>query len=93
MGLAGIAVLDLSALSSGDRVNHALYATNPDVVRLIGDRLSEGHVITDVDVALPTTAVDALGSAATLVVTAPILRYRRKSLNVNSPADLEGASR
>ncbi len=73
MGLAGIAVLDLSALSSGDRVNRALYVTSPDVVRLIGDRLSEGQVITDVDVALPTTAVDALGSAATFVVTAPIL--------------------
>lgn len=73
--LAGITVLDLSALSTGDRINHALYATSPDVVRLIGNRLIQGQVITDIDVTRPTTAVDALGSAATFVVTAPILIF------------------
>ncbi|MGK6317106.1 alpha/beta hydrolase [Neorhizobium sp. DT-125] len=74
-GLAGVTVLDLSALNSGDRINHALYATSPHVVRLIGDRLLQGQVITDLDVARPTTAVDALGSAATFIVTAPIMIF------------------
>jgi len=74
-GLSGVTVLDLSALNSGDRINHALYATSPDVVRLIGDRLLQGQVITDMDVAGPAAAVDAVGSAASFVVTAPILIF------------------
>lgn len=70
--LAGITILDLSALSSGDRINHALYATAPEAVRLIGDRLLQGQVITDTN-SSRTTAVDTLGSAATFLVAAPIL--------------------
>jgi esterase/lipase superfamily enzyme len=68
-------VLDLSALSSGDRVNHALFATSPEAVRLIGDRLVQGQQISDADVARPTTAVDAIGAAATFAVAAPILIF------------------
>lgn len=70
--LAGVTVLDLSALSSGDRINHALYATTPEAVRLIGDRLLQGQVVTDAN-ASRTTAIDTLGSAATFLVAAPIL--------------------
>ncbi|TWF47381.1 alpha/beta hydrolase [Neorhizobium alkalisoli] len=73
--LKGITVLDLSALSLGDRVNHALYATSPEAVRLIGDRLLQGQVITDADVSRPAVAIDALGAAATFVVTTPILIF------------------
>ena len=73
--LSGITILDLTALNSGDRINHAAYATSPDVVRLIGDRLLQGQVITDTDIASPATTVDALGSAASFVVTAPILIF------------------
>jgi len=71
-GLAGITVLDLSAINAGDRINHDLYAASPDAVRLIGDRLLQGQVITDSDMPTPLMAADALGSAATLLVTAPI---------------------
>ncbi|MDH7798868.1 esterase/lipase superfamily enzyme [Beijerinckia sp. GAS462] len=71
-GLKGITVLDLSALNAGDRINHDLYATSPDMVRLIGDRLLQGQVITDSDVAPPVAAIDALGSTASFLVTAPI---------------------
>jgi esterase/lipase superfamily enzyme len=74
-GLSGVTILDLSALNSGDRINHGLYATSPEAVRLIGDRLLQGQVITDMDVAGPTAAVDAVGSAASFVVTAPILIF------------------
>ncbi len=78
-GLSDITVLDLSALSSGDRINHDVYATSPDVVRLIGDRLLQGQVVTDMDVGGPSTAVDAIGSAASLFVTAPILIFEAAS--------------
>ena len=71
-GLARITVLDLSALSAGDRLNHDLYAASPQAVRLIGDRLLRGQVITDTDVPALFMASDALGSAARLLVTAPI---------------------
>jgi esterase/lipase superfamily enzyme len=71
-GLSGITVLDLSAINAGDRINHDLYAASPDAVRLIGDRLLQGQVITDSDVSPPLAAADALGSAASLIVTAPI---------------------
>lgn len=71
-GLSGITVIDLSAVSAGDRLNHDLFAASPDAVRLIGDRLLQGQVITDSDVPAPLAAAGAIGSAATLLVTAPI---------------------
>lgn len=74
-GLSGLTVLDLSALGSGDRINHDLYAASPDAVRLIGDRLLQGQVITDTDISVPMAAASTLGSAASLLVTAPILIF------------------
>lgn len=73
-GLSDVTVLDLSALSSGDRIDHALYATSPAAVRLIGDRLLHGQIIDD-EAATDTMALDAIGSAAGLVLTAPILIF------------------
>jgi esterase/lipase superfamily enzyme len=67
-GLDGVTVLDLTALKSGDRINHSVYAKSPEVVRLIGERLIEGQVITDTDV----SPIDTLGNAAGLAATAPI---------------------
>ena len=71
-GLSNVTVLDLTALQSNDRLNHDLYAQSPAVVRLIGDRLIQGQDIgsDDVDGFAP---VEAIGSAAGLVVSAPIL--------------------
>jgi esterase/lipase superfamily enzyme len=71
-GLSGITVLDISAIRAGDRINHDTYASSPDIVRLIGDRLIEGQVITDSDVTGTATAVETIGSAAGLLITAPI---------------------
>ncbi|MCO5091045.1 alpha/beta fold hydrolase [Bosea sp. (in: a-proteobacteria)] len=70
-GLSGITVIDLSEVNS-DRLNHDLFAASPDAVRLIGDRLLQGQVITDGDVSAPVAAAGALGSAATLLITASI---------------------
>lgn len=71
-GFSGITVIDLSAITAGDRLNHDLFAASPDAVRLIGGRLLQGQVITDFDVPAPLAAAGAIGSAATLLVTAPI---------------------
>ncbi len=71
-GLKGITVVDISAIRAGDRVNHDTYASSPEIVRLIGDRLIEGQVITDSDVTGTSTALETVGSAAGLLITAPI---------------------
>ena len=64
--------VDLSAIDAGDRFNHDLFAASPDAVRLIGGRLLQGQVITDSDVPAPLAAAGVIGSAASLLVTAPI---------------------
>ncbi len=70
---SGVTVLDLTALRSNDRINHDLYAQSPAVVRLIGDRLINGQVITDAESTGASSAVQTIGSAAGLVVSAPLL--------------------
>ncbi|HEY5795831.1 MAG TPA: alpha/beta hydrolase, partial [Bosea sp. (in: a-proteobacteria)] len=71
-GLSGITVIDISAVRANDRINHDTYASSPEIVRLIGARLLEGQVITDSDVTGTSTAVETLGSAAGLLISAPI---------------------
>jgi esterase/lipase superfamily enzyme len=72
--LSGVTVLDLTALRSNDRINHDLFAQSPAVVRLIGDRLVQGQVVQDGDLGA-FSAVEALGSAAGMVVSAPVLVF------------------
>jgi esterase/lipase superfamily enzyme len=74
-GLAGVTVLDLSALRGGDRINHSLYAESPAVVRLIGGRLLQGQIMTDSDVSFPVAAGETFGSAASMVIAAPIVIF------------------
>ncbi|MFG1479433.1 alpha/beta hydrolase [Xanthobacter sp. V4C-4] len=71
----GITVLDLTALQGGDALNHTKFATQPDMVRLIGDRLMAGQDISE-GVSGPAGAVDAVGGAVGAVVTAPIQVFR-----------------
>jgi esterase/lipase superfamily enzyme len=71
-GLSGVTILDLSALRSGDRINHDLYAQSPAVVRLIGDRLLAGQVVTDEDADILAGADGPVAAAAGALVTAPI---------------------
>lgn len=76
---AGISVIDLTKLKSGDSLNHGKFAESPDVVKLIGQRLIAGQTITDSDVGLGE-AVGAValgvsttvGNAASVAVSAPI---------------------
>jgi esterase/lipase superfamily enzyme len=74
--LRGITVIDLSAVQSGDRINHDIYATSPGIVRLIGDRLIQGQIVTDSDVSSPSVTADTIGSAAGLAVATPILLFQ-----------------
>jgi len=76
---AGITVIDLTQLKAGDRLNHGKFASSPEVVQLIGQRLVAGQTITDSQVglgdrlgAVAMGTAQGVGTAASLVVTAPI---------------------
>ena len=76
---AGITVIDLTKLQSGDKLNHGKFAESPEVVRLIGQRLVSGQPITDSKVGLGDAfgavalgAAQTVGSAAGVAVSAPI---------------------
>jgi esterase/lipase superfamily enzyme len=74
-----ITVLNLTKLRTGDKLNHGKFAESPEVVKLIGTRLVEGQPITDSRVGLGERLIEvtgsaaaAVGTAAGIVVTAPI---------------------
>jgi esterase/lipase superfamily enzyme len=76
---AGIVVLDLTALKTGDQLNHGKFAESPEVVKLIGNRLIAGQAVTDSEVgigdrlgAVALGAAQTVGGAATVAVSAPI---------------------
>jgi len=66
----GVVVVDLSALRTSDPLNHSKFATSPEVVRLLGDRLIAGQTLDDADVGVVTPA-DAIGGVA----VAPIVLF------------------
>jgi len=70
----GVVVLDLSALSTSDPLNHSKFATSPEVVRLLGDRLLVGQKLDGSDVAFGG-AVDAIGGAVGGLAVAPIVLF------------------
>jgi len=83
---AGITVIDLTKLKSGDRLNHGKFASSPEVVQLIGQRLVAGQTITDSQIglgdrlgAVAIGTAQGVGTAASLVVTAPIAVFDPKT--------------
>lgn len=73
-----ITVIDLTKVKAGDNLHHSKFAESPEVVQLIGSRLSQGQTLTDSRVGLgdhivATTAgvAHTVGTAAGLVVAAP----------------------
>jgi esterase/lipase superfamily enzyme len=66
--VSGITILDVTELRSGDRINHSAYTESPYLVRLIGDRLIRGEIVTEEDVSPAETAANA----ASNLLTAPI---------------------
>lgn len=76
---AGITVLNLSKLRTGDPLNHSKFAESPEVVRIIGQELAEGQTLTDSRVGVgdriiqvTAGAAAAVGTAAGLAVSAPV---------------------
>jgi esterase/lipase superfamily enzyme len=74
-----IVVIDLTKVKVGDKLNHSKFAESPQIVQLIGQRISEGQTLTDNRVGLgdqileATTSVAATaGSAAGLILAAPV---------------------
>ena len=74
-----ITVIDLTKIKAGDSLNHGKFAESPEIVRLIGSRISDGQTLTDSRVGLgdqilvATTGTDAaVGNAAGLVLAAPV---------------------
>lgn len=79
MSAEGITVIDLTKLRTDDKLNHAKFAASQEVVQLIGTRLASGQTMTDSHVALgdklvavTTGAAASVGTAAGLIVTAPV---------------------
>ncbi len=78
---AGITVVDLTKLKSGDRLNHGKFAESPEIVQLIGQRIATGQALTaktslgnSVGVVLLGTAT-AVGSVAATTVSAPAVMF------------------
>jgi esterase/lipase superfamily enzyme len=74
-----IAVIDLTQIKTEDSLHHGKFAESPEIVRLIGARISDGQTLTDNRVGLgdkliaaTTGAAATVGSAAGLVIAAPI---------------------
>ena len=74
-----IAVVDLTKVKAGDRLNHSKFAESPQIVQLIGARLSTGQPLTDSEKGFGDTIVSAttgvahtVGTAAGLVISAPV---------------------
>ncbi len=75
----GITVVDLTKLESVDPLNHGKFAASPLVVQSIGARLAQGQTMTDSRVGfgehivqLTTDAASTVGTAAGLVIAAPV---------------------
>jgi esterase/lipase superfamily enzyme len=74
-----ITVIDLTKVKAGDGMHHGKFAESPEVVQLIGARISEGQTLTDSRMGLgdhliagTTGVAAAAGSAAGLILAAPV---------------------
>ncbi|WP_238121900.1 MULTISPECIES: alpha/beta hydrolase [unclassified Xanthobacter] len=74
-----ITVIDLTKLRTDDPLNHGKFAASPEVVQSIGARLAQGQTMTDSRVGIgehlvqmTTDAASTVGTAAGLVIAAPV---------------------
>ncbi|WP_457302574.1 alpha/beta hydrolase [Phyllobacterium sp. P5_D12] len=95
-----IAVIDLTKIKAGDRLHHSKFAESPQIVQLIGARISQGQTLTDSRVGLgdkllaaTTGTAAAAGSAAGLILSAPIavVDQNTRENYANQMAGLSGA--
>jgi esterase/lipase superfamily enzyme len=76
---AGITVIDLTNLSTADRLGHGKFAESPEIVQLIGQRLVTGQTLTGTNVGLGDSVgavllgtANTVGNIAATTVAAPI---------------------
>jgi len=74
----GVTVVDVTALQSGDALNHAKFADNPVLVKLLGETLARENVGAPTDDTLTTqlstltTGIgQTVGTAAGIIITTP----------------------
>ncbi len=74
-----ISVIDLTEIKTGDDLHHGKFAESPEIVQLIGTRLSSGQALTDNRLGLGDHIVTATagvaaaaGTAAGLAIAAPV---------------------
>jgi esterase/lipase superfamily enzyme len=79
LALNKINVIDLTKVKQGDSLHHTKFAESPEIVRLIGTRISEGQTLTDSKVGLGDHILDATigtaaaaGNVAGLILAAPV---------------------
>src|SRR5262249_12155081 len=72
--MPGVVVLDLSALQSGDSLNHSKFATSPAVLKLLGERFVTGQEIEDPEIGA-VVAAHRLGDVVGSVAAAPIVLF------------------
>lgn len=70
-----LTVVDLSALTNGDALNHSKFAVSPEVVQLLGEGIRSSPRLTEEETGGGVGAAQALGSAVGAVVAAPILVF------------------
>ncbi|MBZ9605311.1 alpha/beta hydrolase [Phyllobacterium chamaecytisi] len=96
-----IRVIDLTKIKAGDSLHHSKFAESPQIVQLIGARISQGQTLTDSRVGLgdkileATTGTAAVaGGAAGLILSAPIAVVDQDSRDnyANHIARLSGKS-
>lgn len=76
---AGITAIDLTKVKAGDGLHHGKFASSPEIVQLIGQRLMTGQPLTDPNISLGdglTAVVDGsvrtIGNVAATAVAAPV---------------------
>ncbi|OYY12767.1 MAG: esterase [Rhizobiales bacterium 35-68-8] len=74
-----ITLIDLTKLRTGDNLNHGKFAESPEVVQMIGTRLIAGQTLTDGRegvgdriIQVTTGAAQTIGTAAGVVISAPV---------------------
>jgi esterase/lipase superfamily enzyme len=73
-----ITVIDLTDITTDDRLNHSKFAQSPEVVKLIGSRLASGQSFAgktglgEKVIQVTSGAASTVGSAAGIAVSAPI---------------------
>jgi esterase/lipase superfamily enzyme len=86
---AGITVIDLTKLKTGDSLNHGKFAESPAIVQLIGQRLVTGQTLTASDVSLGEGVgavllgtVNTANNVVATVVTAPVKAFQPRAVPV-----------